>query len=459
MIMAEKKKKALFVDDDPSQVEVAKYRLEEAGHIVKTASNGREAFDAFLDFRPDVVITDLKMPELTGMELMVKVKSVSPDTVFIVITAHGSIDSAVEAMKAGAYDYIQKPFDHKALLLCVEKAMRVSSLIEENRYLRQVAMENFRFESIVGASKKMREVFGVASQVAPKNATALLLGESGTGKELLAKAIHFNSPRKDKPFVAINMAAIPENLIDSELFGHEKGSFTGAHAARTGKFELADGGTLFLDEIGSMKPDLQARLLRVLQERQIEKVGGSRPIDIDVRIIAATNENLEEKIAAGEFREDLFYRLNVVTITLPPLRERVDDIPMLIDRFVEKFSVKFGAPRIRFSDDALRALLQYPWPGNVRELENVIERCAAVSASGAVSAADLPEKIRRPGGTAGRIFIDLPDDGISLYQIEKAAIERALEKNNFNQSKTARFLQIPRNTLIYRMEKLEIPKN
>jgi len=453
-----KKRTVLFVDDDASQREVAAYRLDQAGYTTLVAADGAQAFDIFADKQPDVVVTDMRMPGMDGLALLAKIKSIAPDTAVIMVTAHGSVDSAVEAMKLGAFDYLQKPFSSEQLLMGVEKAMRVADIVEENQYLRQVVTEKYRFESLIGSSPKMEAVYRTASQVAPRDATVLILGQSGTGKELLAKAIHFQSPRRNKPFVAVNMAAVPQTLAASELFGHARGAFTGAVADKPGRFEQAHGGTLFLDEIADLKLELQGHLLRVLQEKTVERVGGSGSMPVAVRIIAATNQNLEEKVQAGEFREDLFYRLNVVPITLPPLRERTDDIPLLLDHFNEKFSRGTGAPPLRFSDNSVRDLLAYSWPGNVRELENLVERLSAVTDSGLVHAADLPEKIRRPGGAAGALFVDLPDHGISLYDIEKAAIERALEKNDFNQSRTARFLGIPRNTLLYRMEKLGISK-
>jgi two-component system NtrC family response regulator len=448
----------LFADDDASQREVAAYRLEQAGYTAITAADGAQALDLFSRHTPSAVITDLRMPGMHGLDLLAQIKSLSPDTAVIVVTAHGSIDSAVEAMKRGAFDYLQKPFSSEQLILCVEKALRVADIVQENRYLRQVVADKFRFESMIGTSPGMEAVFRTAAQVAPRDATVLLLGQSGTGKELLAKAIHFQSARRDKPFVAVNMAAVPETLAASELFGHAKGAFTGAIADKPGRFEQAHRGTLFLDEIADLRPELQGHLLRVLQEKTVERVGENKARAVDVRIIAATNQDLEEKAREGEFREDLFYRLNVVPITLPPLRERTGDIPLLLDHFNKKISAGSGAPPLRFSDHALRALSAYSWPGNVRELENLVERLSAVTETGIVDIADLPESLRRPGGASARLFVDLPDDGISLYDIEKAAIERALEKNSGNQSRTARFLNIPRNTLLYRMDKLGIPR-
>lgn len=445
----------LFVDDDESLREVTRYHLEQDGFEVISAENGLVAFELFTKHSPDVVVSDIAMPGMDGIELLNKLKSVSEDTMFIIITAHGSVESAVEAMQIGACDYIEKPFSSDALKLSIRKALRVAELERENRYLRQVAQEKFQFENIVGTSSGMKRVYEVASRVADKNTTVLILGESGTGKELLAKAIHFNSRRKTEPFIAMNMGAIPEHLVDSELFGHEKGAFTGATSMHAGAFERAHRGTLFLDEIAEMRPDHQVRLLRVLQEKEIVRVGGEKAIPVDVRVIAATNKNMERMVEAGEFREDLYYRLSVVPVRIPPLRERADDVPLLISHFLDKHCREAGIDKLSVTSEALKALTAYNWPGNVRELENFIEHSVTMSESGTIDEKCLPERIKRKKDTGGgsSFIFQLPDEGIVLEDVEKSLIEAALRKNDFNQSATARYLGITRNTLLYRLDK------
>ncbi len=447
------KKTILFVDDDESLREVTHYHLNGAGYHVLTAKDGLQGLELFNKHKPDVVISDIVMPEMDGIQFLNKIKAISEETMFIMVTAHGSIESAVEAMKIGACDYIEKPFASEALKISIEKALRVAQLEKENRYLRHVAQEKFRFENIVGTSKKMQEVYRMASLIAPKESTVLLLGKSGTGKELLAKAIHFNSKARKGPFIPVNMGAIPESLVDSELFGHEKGSFTGAVSQRAGAFERANGGTLFLDEIAEMRLDHQVRLLRALQEREITRVGGEKTTQVNLRIIAATNRNLEQLVKEGKFREDLYYRLCVVPITLPPLRDRKDDIPLLLDHFLGKFCKESGTGLLKIDDDVVRLLMAYHWPGNIRELENTMERCIAIAVSDSITPECLPEKFRRTGSITENLILNLPEEGVVLEDMEKEVIKAALVKNNYNQSVTARFLGITRNTLIYRMDK------
>jgi two-component system NtrC family response regulator len=382
-----------------------------------------------------------------------RIKAVSPDTPVILITAFGTVSDAVDAMKLGAADYVLKPVNPDELKLYVQRALEHQQLVVENRYLRDFADTTFRFENIVGASKKMRDIFDVSVQVSRRDSTVLLTGESGTGKELLAKALHQNSLRASKPFITVNCGAIPENLIESELFGHRKGSFTGALADRTGKFESANQGTVFLDEIGELPINLQVRLLRVIQEREIDKIGYPKPIPINVRIIAATNRNLRAQIEDGQFREDLFYRLSVVTIELPPLRERRDDIPLLLQHFLKKHCERYQLPIPSPAEDALDVLTRYEWPGNVRELENAIESLVVLGKSDVIRSEDLPAHIRNARSRISAISLKLPDEGISLEDIEKEIIVQALEKHQGNQTRTARYLNISRKTLIYRMEK------
>lgn len=443
----------LLVDDDESLREVTAYHLTSEGYDVATAADGNAAFVLCEESVPDVIVSDLAMPGMDGLELLKRVRALSDAVVFVMVTAHGSVESAVRAMKLGAYDYIEKPFTADMLKAVVKRALRLANLESENRNLRQVAAEKFSFGNLIGTSERMVEVIRTASQVAPRDSTVFIMGESGTGKELLAKAIHMNSLRKNGPFVAINVGAMPESLVDSELFGYEKGAFTGAAARHIGAFERASGGTIFLDEIADMRADHQVRLLRVLQEREIQRVGGERTVPVDVRVVAATNRDVEALVREGEFREDLYYRLCVVPVTLPPLRDRREDIPLLAAHFLEKYRREAGNPRLRLSDGAVAGLAKYRWPGNVRELENVIQRCSAMSSSDEILFEDLPENVRRPQALTGAAVIELPDEGIVLEDLEKDVITRALEKNNFNQSRTARFLGITRNTLLYRMEK------
>ncbi|MBE9535693.1 MAG: sigma-54-dependent Fis family transcriptional regulator [Proteobacteria bacterium] len=453
-----KNKKILVVDDDESLRRVIEYNISEEGYEVLSVSNGKEAMAIFSKEDIALVITDLQMPELGGIELIRQLRAVSPNAMVIVITAFGTVDTAVESMKLGAFEYITKPFNREELKMVVKKALEVGDLVVENRYLREMVQEKYSFENMVGSSPKMEEVYRLSSQVAKSDATVLILGESGTGKELLAKGIHFNSLRKEQPFVTINCGSLPENLIESELFGHKKGAFTGAVSDKKGKFELADGGTIFLDEIGELPLHLQVKLLRVLQDGMVDKVGESLPVKVDVRIIAATNRDLEEEVAGGNFREDLYYRLCVVPIKLPPLRERLDDIPLLTEHFLKKYSEKSRVDRVRINKEAIKILLNYSWPGNVRELENLAERTVVMSQTGLVTIDDLPEKLIANSSNGGSSIVSLPDEGINLESLEKELIEKAYAKCKYNQSKAARFLGITRNTLLYRFEKYGIEK-
>ncbi len=443
----------LLVDDNESQRRVVEFWLNEDHYRVATAPNAQSALGLISKNHFDLVISDIKMPGLSGMDLLAKLREQSPGVPVILITAFGTVNDAVAAMKLGAFDYVLKPLNVDEFKVIVQKALEHGRLVDENRYLRAFAEKTSRFETLVGHSKKMVELFEIATQVAQRDSTVLLMGESGTGKELLAKAIHLNSPRRRGPFVVVNCGAIPETLIESELFGHKKGAFTGATADRVGKFEAANGGTVFLDEISELKPVLQVRLLRVIQEREIDKVGETRPIKVDVRIIAATNQDLVTMIEDGSFREDLFYRLSVVTIPLPPLRDRREDIPLLAEHFLRKSSERYALRLRRLHPQALEMLVTYNWPGNVRELENVIESAVVLSKNEELSSEDLPENIRRQKSRIAKIYLDIPEDGISLEEVEKELLVKALEKAEGNQSKAARLLNITRKTLIYRMEK------
>jgi DNA-binding NtrC family response regulator len=445
-----KKSSILLIDDDDSLRRVIEFSLIEAGYRVDAAPNGEEGLRLFAKGAFDAVITDITMPGMSGMEVLDRVLSRDSFVPVIVITAYGTIESAVQAMRQGAFDYITKPFNRDELRLTLEKALKMRRLERENTDLRAEVVDRHRFSSVVGHSEKMKAVLDMAGRVAGSDATVLITGESGTGKEVLAKSIHFNSTRADGPFVAVNCAAIPETLIESELFGHAKGAFTGAIRDVQGKFEQADGGTLFLDEIADLRIDLQAKLLRVLQERRVEPLGGGKPLDVDVRIVAATNRDVEAAVKQGTFREDLFYRLSVITLHLPPLRERREDIQLLVAHFLNKFN-KDSVPRIDAA--AEEALRSYAWPGNVRELENAMERASVLKHGDAITLQDLPQKLSQPSGGIESLILNLPEKGISLEELEKSLIVKALEKHNNNQTRAAEYLGITRPTLIYRMEK------
>lgn len=441
----------LLIDDDPSLRRVTEFNLQEAGYHVLTARDGAEGMALFKRYRPPLVITDVQMPGMSGYEVLAAVLAIEPQTLVIVVTAFSTVAQAVEAMKDGAYDYLAKPFSRDQLSLTVAKAFEYKNLQQENRQLKDVLSGQLDRNQIIGESKKMEQLLQRVEKVASSQAFALISGESGTGKEVIAKALHRSSDRAQEPFIAVNCAAIPKDLIESELFGHLKGSFTGATKDRKGKFALADGGTLFLDEIGELPLDLQPKLLRALQEQQIEPVGGETE-QVDVRVIAATNRNLEEAMQAGSFREDLYYRLAVVPLEIPPLRERKGDIPLLLEHFLQKQQVGTG---VRFSAQVLEYLQKYSWPGNVRELENVVEQMLILRSSDTLELEDLPERIGRPTVTTGRV-LNLPEEGYSLEQLEQDAVREALRRCDGNKSKAAAFLQIPRHTLLYRLEKYKI---
>jgi DNA-binding NtrC family response regulator len=452
------KTRILVVDDDESLRRVMQMQLEEAGYEVLAAPQGQDALTLMEDATPALVITDLKMPGISGLDLLRKLREVYPETTVIMVTAFGTVSTAVEAMKAGAYDYISKPVDYEQLMLVVNRAMERGQLIAEVKTLRANLDEKYGFESIIGRSKALLRVLEMASRVARRDSTVLIAGETGTGKELLARAIHQNSTRKDHAFVTINCGAIPKDLLESELFGHTKGSFTGAVAPKRGKVEVADGGTLFLDEVGELPLELQVKLLRLIQNGEIEKVGATGATNVNVRIIAATNRNLQALIDDGAFRKDLYYRLAVVPLTLPPLRERIDDIPELVQHLFLKAKQKQNVPQLRLPSSLLPHFSGYGWPGNVRELENVIERLVVLSVSDEITLADLPDFLQRERSHADAIELNLPPGGISLERVERDLIVRALEKFNWNQTQAARYLDISRRTLIYRMEKFAISK-
>ena len=443
----------LVVDDDVSLRRVMKMQLEEAGYEVALAADSIEGQAILNERRPKLVITDLRMPGAGGMDLLRSVREEHPETTVIMITAFGSVETAVEAMKAGAYDYVTKPIDYEALVLVVHRAMERQNLLEEVRNLRSALDQRYGFEAIIGRSKSLLRVLELASRVSQHDSTVLISGETGTGKELLARAIHHNSRRRNKPFATINCGAIPRELIEAELFGFTRGAFTGAHASKPGKIEMADGGTLFLDEIGELPLDMQVKLLRLLQHGEIEKIGTSGHSTVNVRVIAATNRNLQAMSDDGTFRGDLYYRLAVVPLHIPPLRERREDIPELIQHVFGKLKVRHGLPALRMSRSLEPYFSAYRWPGNVRELENVIERLVVLSSGDEIGEADLPDEIRGVTRTRDAFLLELPETGISLEGIERELLLRALEKFGWNQTQAASYLDISRRTLIYRMEK------
>ncbi|WP_025322432.1 sigma-54-dependent transcriptional regulator [Deferrisoma camini] len=450
--------RVLVVDDDASLRRILEYNLAQEGYAVATAASGEEALERLEKASFDLVVTDIKMPGMDGMDLLRRIKAESPETQVIVITAFGTIEMAVEAMKAGAAEYITKPFNRDELKLAVRKALRIRNLEAENVRLRQEVRRSEGVDRIVGDSPAMQAVYRLIEKVADSDASVLITGESGTGKELVARAIHRQSRRADRPFVAVNCAAIPRELLESELFGHRKGAFTGAIRDKKGRFEEAAGGTIFLDEIGEMPLDLQPKILRALQEREITPVGSNEVIRVDARVVAATNRDLEAEIEEGRFREDLYYRLAVVPIHMPSLRERPEDVPLLVAHFLKKLA---PGKTIRVTPEALEALQRYPWKGNVRELENTIERLLVLRDSDTIELEDLPEKIRAPDqdpGQAGGFSFTLPPEGISLEEVERAVIEEALRRTGWNQSRAARLLRIPRHILLYRMEKFGVPR-
>ena len=450
----------LIVDDEKNYLTILSALLEDEGFEVLTAAGGSEALEIHKSSDLDLILTDMKMPKMDGIELLENIKENDPDLPVIMMTAHGTVDKAVEAMQKGAYTYVLKPFDNERLIIYVKKATSMYQVVKENRRLRDAVESQYRFGNIIGKSKKMRDVFDTIQKVAPSGATVLIEGESGTGKELVARSIHFNSPRREKPFVAVNCSALAENLLESELFGHEKGAFTGAVATKKGRFELADGGTLFLDEIGELSPNLQVKLLRVLQEKVFERVGGVRTISVDIRILAATNKELQQEMQDGRFREDLYYRLNVVHLVLPPLKARQEDIRLLVNHFIKKYASerRSAAPVTGVDQEVDRLFYDYNWPGNIRELENVIERVMILCPGEIMRVSDLPK------GFKDNVYNTLHLEGIpadaklydTLATIEKALIERALKMSNNVQSHAAAMLGIGKSGLNQKIKKYNL---
>ncbi len=446
----------LVVDDEKSQRELLAGFLKNSGYKVFSASDGNQALDLIKSNVIDIMISDYKMGEMSGLDLLKEIKKINPEITFIMITAHGTVENAVKAMKEGAYDYLTKPVELDELEILIRRVIERNALISEVKNLKQQLASQNKLTGIISNSVKMQAILDVASRVSESKASVLIQGESGTGKEVLARAIHFSSSRKDSPFVAVNCAALNENLLESELFGHEKGAFTGADKQRRGRFETANSGTIFLDEIGDLPLTTQIKLLRVLQEGEIERVGGNQTIKIDVRVIAATNKNIEELIRQEKFREDLFYRINVVNIKIPPLRERKEDIIYLISYFINKYISETKKEKAEFSREAVDVLMKYNYPGNVRELENIVHHSLVLARNELITVNDLPVELR--GLKSEENIGDLiKGDSTNLNEIvesvEKKLVREALAKTNGNQSKAAKLLGISERNLRYRLEK------
>ena len=448
----------LIVDDEKGQRDILTAILGKEGYRVLAVPGGREALEELERSEFDLLLTDLKMQGMSGMELMERVLADSPEQCVIMMTAHGTIGTVKSAIKMGAFDYLEKPLERDDLILTLQRAFEHIMLLKENRVLHKKLAESRALPNMIGEHPKMMEVVRMINKIAPTSTTVLIYGESGTGKELVARAIHDGSPRKNKAFFAINCAAIPESLMESELFGHEKGSFTGAGSREIGMFEAADGGTVFLDEIGEMNIAMQAKLLRAIQEKEIRRVGGKLNIPVDVRIISATNKDLEQETKRGAFREDLFYRLNVIRITLPPLRERGNDIVTLANFFLDKYSAACGIALKGIGKPALKILLEYGWPGNVRQLESVIERGVLMAESDYIQPEDLPAEVHREAAPGRRLPFEFPAQGISIDELERDLIVKAMQRADWVISKAAPLLGMSYKTLQYRLEKFGIGK-
>lgn len=448
----------LLIDDEADSCKALSVLLSQAGYHVQSCQSGETALRLMKHQSFELIISDLLLPGVSGIDILKQVKEKSPETCVILITGNASAETAVEAMKEGALDYITKPFNFERLKLQVAKAMEKSRLVMENQYLRQQLHGRYRFDNIIGTSQAMQKVFTRMEKVTGTDSTILVLGASGTGKELVAKAIHYNSARKDKPFIAINCGAIPADLLESELFGHVKGAFTSAIADKPGKLEVANGGTVFLDEIGDMPLQLQMKLLRVLQEHEFERVGSSRRVELDIRLISATNVDLKNRVEAGQFREDLYYRLNVIPIHLPPLKERRGDIPQLARYFLEKICQEMGRPHIDIGPDAMRAMELYDWPGNVREMENIIERTVALTDNDVIRCSDLPPDIGRQAEPtvfhAPQVTSEGVDMNLLIAEIERAMISQAMGLGQGVKARAAEFLGINRTTLVEKIKRL-----
>ncbi|MEJ2008048.1 MAG: sigma-54 dependent transcriptional regulator [Acidobacteriota bacterium] len=457
----------LIVEDEPRMQRLLELNLADDGYTTRTASTAEQGLKVLGSDRVDLVLSDVKLPGMNGLEFLQAVKRANAAIPVVMMTAYGTVESAVEAMKDGASDYVLKPFSIEEIKLIIRKELEVKRLHEENRLLREALGHRYQFENIVAKSAGMQEVLATVERVAPTNSTVLLGGESGVGKDMIARAIHQHSRRVSGPFVKINCTAIPENLLESELFGYEKGAFTGAITAKPGKFELADKGTIFLDEIGDMPGSLQAKLLRVLQEREFERLGGTKTIKVDVRVVAATNQDLRAALEQGTFREDLYYRLNVVPISIPPLREHKEDIPYLVDHFIQRYAESSGNPIEGITPAAMKLLMDFHWPGNVRELENILERAVVMAAGSNIDVDDIRLDVAAPATSRAGVepssmaangsVLPLLPEGTSLEQFEDRIIKEALERAGGNKSQAARLLGLSRNALRYRLSKMGVP--
>jgi DNA-binding NtrC family response regulator len=453
----------LIVEDEPKMLRLLELNLAEEGYATLAAPDAETGLKLLRQEKVDLVLTDLKLPHMDGLEFLQAVKRSNTQIPVILMTAYGTVETAIDAMKAGASDYVLKPFSMEEIKLIIHKELDVRRLREENRDLREALGERYQFENIVALSAKMQEVLAIVERVAPTNSTVLLGGESGVGKDMIARAIHQHSRRASGPFIKINCTAIPENLLESELFGFEKGAFTGAMTAKPGKFELADKGTIFLDEIGDVPGAIQVKLLRVLQEREFERLGGTKTLKVDVRVIAATNQDLRAALEQGTFREDLYYRLNVVPISIPPLREHKEDIPYLVDHFLARLARESAKPITSITPAAMRLLMDFHWPGNIRELENIIERAVALSSGTMLDVGDIRLDVG-PGGAVVGPGMSANDasgpflpPGMTLEQYEDEIIKEALRRATGNKSQAARLLGLSRNAFRYRLSKLGLP--
>jgi len=445
----------LVVDDEPLQRDIMKTILEGEGYPVETAASGTEALTIMKKTPADLVLTDLKMNGMDGLELLAAMPRGAVPPPVIIVTAHGTIDSAVEAVRNGAFDYLTKPLDKTRLLLTVNKASDRIAILQENTRLKQELYGRFRLDGIIARSAAMHRVIDLLQKVADSSSTVMLLGESGSGKELAARAIHYNSPRRSHPFTAVNCAAIPDALFENELFGHEAGAYTGAVGRRQGLFEISDGGTLFLDEIGDLPMAMQSKLLRVLQDREVRRIGGKEAVHVDVRIVTATNKDIESAVDNGTFREDLFYRLNVVSIELPPLRERREDLIPLVEHYLQKFCAEFGRPVREIAPDAMRLLVEHRWPGNVRQLAAVMERAVLLSDGPVLTREDIANRLQ-PRKTADPNRLELPEEGLDLEAFEKEMIRKALVRTGGMATRAAKLLKMSYKTFLYRVEKYGI---
>ncbi len=453
--------KILVIDDEKLIRWSFEKQLSSKGHKVYTAESGREGLNLFEKYYPDLVFVDNRLPEMLGLEVIKEIKAIDEDVVIVFMTAYGSIETAVEAMKLGAFEYIKKPFSFDEIHIIIENVVSKININKEIRLLRRQQSDKFTFDDIVCESSDIKRIINISKKIAKtETTTILLLGESGTGKDIFARSIHNESNRKDKPFVTINCSALPETLLESELFGHEKGAFTDAKNMKKGLFEIAENGTVFLDEIGEINLATQVKLLGVLENRNVRRLGGTRDIPVNARIIAATNKDLLKSVEEKTFREDLYYRLKVFQITIPPLRERKEDVPSLANHFIRLFNSQFGKRVQPIDEKVIQALVQYNWPGNVRELRNVMERAVILESNNKISIKDLPREIRdlKPVTEHGNNTYNfkLPEQGISLYELEKQVIEQALEKTNYNQTRASKLLGISRDTLRYKQKKYGI---